>query len=115
MSIWCRAAALWSEIRTARGVVRSDLESHHAAQERAFLYREAPDDDTDGHQLLSALLWALAVEMPESAVTDAIQYNMQAAESERPAAIRAVSTVSGKLAEMFSEVSAATPSAQCSL
>ena len=95
--------ALWSEIRTARGVVRTDLESHHAAQERAFLYREAPDDDTDGHQLLSALLSALAVEMPESAVEDAVQYNMEAAESERIAAIRSVSTVSGKLAEMFGE------------
>ena len=95
--------ALWSEIRTARGVVRTDLESHHAAQERGFLYREAPDDDTGGHQVLSALVSALALEMPNSAVTDAVQYNMEAAESERIAAIRAVSTVSGKLAEMFGE------------
>ena len=95
--------ALWSEIRTARGVVRSDLESHHTAQGRAFLYREAPDDDNNGHQLLSALLSALSVEMPDSAVTDAIQYNMETAESDRIAAIRAVSTVSGKLAEIFGE------------
>ena len=95
--------ALWSEIRTARGVVRTDLESHHADQERAFLYREAPDDDNNAHQLLSALLSELSVEMPDSAVANAIQYNMETAESDRIAAIRAVSTVSGKLAEMFGE------------
>ena len=95
--------ALWSEIRTARGAVRSDLESHYAAQERAFLYRETRDGDDDGQQVLSALLSALSVELPEGAVADAITHNMQAAASERIAAIRAVSPVPEKLAEMFGE------------
>ncbi len=97
--------ALWSEVRTARGEVRSDLESHYAAHERAFLYRDARDGDDDGHQFLSALLSALSVELPEGAVTvaDAISHNMQAAQSKRIAAIKAISLIPGKLAEMFGE------------
>ena len=93
--------ALWSEIRTARGAVRSDLGSHYEAQERAFLYREAQDGADDGHRFLSELLSILSLELPERAVVDAITHNMQAAESERIAAIRAVSPLSEKLAEMF--------------